>query len=295
LTAGDIHLVRVLAIPSTHTTASMAVLGLKAPNRNELRSDLERHLRRAADRLSSVARSRRRVTWEVLESVDVARELVRRAEEGRFDVIIMATRAPGTIARAFFGSVADRIVREASCPVVVVPPGAQYASGKRIKFQRALVPIDGSPPSVAVIDRLRQVLPADAAEYVLMQVVHSESLAGYTMPEATPPLFIGDAVAAASRVIHVQTEEAERQLNELASRLRQLGETASVVVSEAGDPAAAILEAVRGELVDLIAMSTRGAGGVERVLLGSVANRVARKSEVPVFLVTPPSPEKLQR
>ena len=295
LAAGDIHLVRVLTVPATQTSAGMAILGLTAPTRNEVRSDAERGLRRAAEGLSSVASSTRGVTWEALDGVDAATELVRRAEEGRLDVIVMATRAPGTIARAFFGSVADRIVREAPCPVVVVPPGARYASGERIKIQRALEPIDGSPASVAVIDRLRELLPARAVEHVLMQVVQVESTGGHMMPQVMPPLLTGGAAAAAPGVIHIKAEHTEQHLNELASRLRQLGESASVVVSESGDPAAAILEAVRGELVDLIAMSTRGAGGVERMLLGSVANRVARKSEVPVFLVTPRSSGKLQR
>jgi nucleotide-binding universal stress UspA family protein len=111
-------------------------------------------------------------------------------------------------------------------------------------------------------------------------------------PEPTPPALAGSPAPSAQQVLHVEAEQAEQFLNTVATRVRQLGENASVVVSESGDPSAAIQEAIRGELVDLIAMSTRGSGGVQRMLLGSVANRVVRKSEVPVLLVSPRASER---
>lgn len=47
-----------------------------------------------------------------------------------------------------------------------------------------------------------------------------------------------------------------------------------------------IVDAIRGDLVEFIAMSTRGEGGLRRLMLGSVAEHVVRHSEVPVLLVT---------
>jgi nucleotide-binding universal stress UspA family protein len=58
-------------------------------------------------------------------------------------------------------------------------------------------------------------------------------------------------------------------------------------VVEADEPAEAIAATVREALVELIAMSTRGAGGLRRFVLGSVAEGVVRASEVPVMLLTP--------
>jgi len=80
-------------------------------------------------------------------------------------------------------------------------------------------------------------------------------------------------------------EDAERQLESLAGRARRHVAAADVRVVESDKPASAIVGAVRRELADVIAMSTRGAGGLERLILGSVATGVARKSEVPVLLV----------
>ena len=57
-----------------------------------------------------------------------------------------------------------------------------------------------------------------------------------------------------------------------------------------GDTHGSIVEAIRQELVDFIAMTTRGAGGIVRTVLGRVATAVVRSSEVPVLLVTPDVP-----
>lgn len=267
LVRGAIHIVRVV---ETHPS-------------------IEQHLRELAETLSSAGR--RAVTWEVIQGADVAKELLHRAEQSA-DVIVMATRAPGTVARAFYGSVADEIVRKASRPVVVVPPGARYGQGNRIEIRRVLVPLDGSQAARTAIERLRELVTTATLEYVFVQAVHRENTGGYMMPEPVAPQTAGDVASDGSNgspVLHVQAELAERHLQGVAEELRRHGDTATIRVVEYGDPASAIVEAIRAELVDLIAMSTHGAGGVRRVLQGSVANRVARESEVPVFLVTPPS------
>lgn len=85
-------------------------------------------------------------------------------------------------------------------------------------------------------------------------------------------------------------EEAALRLRAVADRLRARGAKHVEAYSvEAADPATAINFKVRELLVDFIGMSTRGSGGIKRFVLGSVAERVVRESEVPVFLVTPPA------
>jgi nucleotide-binding universal stress UspA family protein len=86
---------------------------------------------------------------------------------------------------------------------------------------------------------------------------------------------------------HRDAVQSEQQLTEVADRVRGSGAAAEVRVLEATDPAAVIIDAVRQELVDFIAMTTRGASGLERLVLGSVATAVVRKSEVCVCLVAP--------
>ena len=82
--------------------------------------------------------------------------------------------------------------------------------------------------------------------------------------------------------------EAEERIHVAADQVRARGaKAAEVVVLEANDPVAAITGAVPEALVELIAMSTRGAGGLRRLVLGSVAEDGVQLSEVPVMLLTP--------
>jgi len=60
-----------------------------------------------------------------------------------------------------------------------------------------------------------------------------------------------------------------------------------VVVS--GSPAQAILDQARPEAIDCVAIATRGASGVKRMVLGSVTDKVVRGADVPVLALHPPS------
>jgi nucleotide-binding universal stress UspA family protein len=183
-------------------------------------------------------------------------------------------------------------MRESPRPVALVPPGTDDISGKRIQLRRVLVPLDGSAFALSAVDQLLELRAGSKLEYVLVEVVTSgfvdvapPGLAGLAAEPATPQAYSGLPDIARARAV------AEGRLNRVADRLRAQGATAvRVRVVEAADPAAAINRAVREELVDFVAMSTRGASGLKRFVLGSVAERVVRESEVPVLLVTPGQP-----
>ena len=221
----------------------------------------ERSLRDAAERMR--ADVQRPITWEVIEAADVAAALLGRIAQSSPALVVMATRAPGAVGRAIHGSVADVIVRESSRPVILVPPGAEFLRGKRVYLRRVLVPLDESPPALEVLTVLLGFPRATELELVLLEVVSPH-------PD------------------HVYAEAATAGLEALAARLSAQGVPAEVRVLESHAPVEVIVDAVRQDLVEMIAMSTRGAGGLERTVLGSVATGVVRKSEVPVILLASP-------
>jgi len=102
------------------------------------------------------------------------------------------------------------------------------------------------------------------------------------MPSDLP----GDEISEGGEWAHVGAAVAERRLGAVAERLRGRGSKTEVRVIESADVGAVIVDAIRKELVELIAMSTRGASGLQRLIIGSVAEHVVRHSEVPVLLVT---------
>ena len=201
----------------------------------------------------------RGVTWAVLQGRDVGRELLGHVEESEPLLVVMSTSAAGAAGRALRGSVSDHVMRESSRPVVLVPPGADDMKGKRVHVQRVLVPTDESQLAARALDFVLGLPNADRLELVLVRVVHP-----------------GADLAAAERVLHG-----------LVERAHEAGAPqVEIEILEADDPARAICEAVRETLADAIAMSTRGAGGLRRMVMGSVAEGVVAKSEVPVLLLT---------
>lgn len=204
----------------------------------------------------------RGLTCEVLDDDDTPDALLARADSLNATAIVMATRAPQAIDRAIHGSVADHVVRTGTRPVVLVPPRADFMGGRDVHLRRALIPVDGSSAALSVLDHLLAFPNARELDLLLLQVV--------------PP-----------SPNHDTARQAEQTLTTLVERIRARGITADARVVEAHSAPTVIVEAVRQDLVDVIAMTTRGAGGVARAMMGSVATAVVRASEVPVLLVTP--------
>jgi nucleotide-binding universal stress UspA family protein len=286
LAGGDLRLIRVLDTPVDSLSPRARTLGV-TDAALELRGDMERSVRGIADRL--IADTGRPVTAEVAEGFDVAGVLVTRAAEPGTDLVVMATRAAGTLGRALRGSVADRVMRESPRPVVLIPPGTDDTRGKQVQLERVLVPLDGSAFALAAVDQLLELRGGRELEYVLLEVVTSgfvgvapPGLSGLADEPAMPAAYSGLPDIAQARAA------AEERLNGVANRLRAQGaKSVRGRVVEAADPAAAINRMVREELVDFVAMSTRGSSGLKRFVLGSVAEKVVRESAVPVLLVTP--------
>jgi nucleotide-binding universal stress UspA family protein len=193
-------------------------------------------------------------------AIDVPLALIQHAAERDALAIVLATRAPTALSRVFLGSVADRVVRESVRPVIVVPPGAAHLGDNHMTIKRVLVPLDGSSLALRSLEYLIQLPQAVTLEYILVEVVPSADLRG----------------------------AAEDRLRTTATWLRSRGpQSVEEVVLESNDPGRAIVDAVREVLPEIIAMSSRGNGGLGRLMLGSVAEAVVHGSELPVLVLTP--------
>jgi nucleotide-binding universal stress UspA family protein len=113
------------------------------------------------------------------------------------------------------------------------------------------------------------------ARYTLLQVIESSSV------QDKQPM-VGDGVDPFQKVRGV----AQSYLDAVGKRLsdNQLHVNVAVVV---GQPAPAILEYAHANAVDLIAMETHGRGGLMRLMLGSVADKVARGATSTILLQRP--------
>lgn len=251
-----VHLVRVVKPITERIRNQVELLGLDARNAPQRREAEEELVSIARD---LTMRSPRAVSWEVLEGADVAVTLDNVAQEHEVRAVVMGTRGASSTGLAILGSVADRVMRECPKPVVLVPPGAFDIVGKQIEIRRLLVPLDGSLLAARSIDFLLEIPRSVDLEFVLVEVVQEE---------ADAPV-------------------AQRRLQSAADRLNGRSAEAVPRIVLANDRVRAIVDAVREFSVDMIAMSTRGEGGLRRLVLGSVAEGVIRAAEVPVLLLTP--------
>jgi len=140
-------------------------------------------------------------------------------------------------------------------------------------FRKILVPLDGSPLAESVIDYVERMADPARTTVTLLQVV----------APVKPGSLLRLDESAALRTIADQRAKAEEYLERIRARLARRRIAARTVV-RAGDPAAIIVDRARAEGVDLIALTTHGRTGLRRLLMGSVAEAVLRKSSVPVVL-----------
>ncbi|HET8623487.1 MAG TPA: universal stress protein [Gemmatimonadales bacterium] len=187
----------------------------------------------------------------------------------------MTTHGRGVFSRMWLGSVADRLLRTVAVPILLLRP---HDSPPATGYRRILVAI-GERAELEVLEPALTVgALAGTTSYVLAHVVEPP-------PPVIPPVPVHQPNLG-PEWIEARHRAAVAFLEPLAPHLcaRGVATETHVVV---GRPAAAeLLDLARTTGADLIALGTHGRRGLERLVLGSVADKVVRGSDVPV-LVTP--------
>lgn len=140
---------------------------------------------------------------------------------------------------------------------------------------KILIPLDGSPFAERVLAYIRGLAKPRTVELLLVHVTQASQYYSVLVPDAMHSVDI----------THWQ-KEAEKYLQRKSDELRGEGYEVSYLMTE-GDIASVICELADTQSADLIAMTTHGRSGIEKWVLGSVADRVVRAASQPVFLVRP--------
>ncbi len=202
-----------------------------------------------------------------LRTGDPASEILRDAAEWGATLVAMSTHGRTGLTRVVRGSVTEAVLRRSPVPVLTLNPALAAASGPGAEgpFRRILLPLDASAASSSIVPQVSRLAAVCGAEVVLLHVL--EDLGGFPSGEE-----VDQAVGRAITRLRDDRERLERA--GVRTRLRAL----------LGRPEEAILEAVRDDEADLLAMTTHGRTGVSRLVYGSVAEAVLRRAVVPVLL-----------
>ncbi len=186
------------------------------------------------------------------------------------DLVVMGTHGHRGVRRLVLGSVAEEVVRKAPCPVVTVGRGA--TAPEAMEGGSLLVPVDFSAHRFRVMAHAQAIALVYGMDLTLLHVVEVAHLPDAYGVYGSPP----DPGVLADR--------AETVLNAEAESLRTEGVDVSLDV-RGGHPAAEILDAAAEGGTAFITLATHGRTGLERMLMGSVAENVLRQAPCPVFAV----------
>jgi nucleotide-binding universal stress UspA family protein len=196
------------------------------------------------------------------------------------DLVAMTTHGRGGLRGAWLGSVADHLIRSLKIPVIVAR--AREGMSTRPdppKIAEILVPLDGSPLAEAALAPASAIAGLFGAELLLVQVVWPLS-AGSLLQVPLPSGYD-------TEVLGVERKETQRYLDGLANDLRHRGVGVRATVVVGHNVAEALLELAHPQRIDLVAIATHGRGGIQRLILGSVADKMIRGAGPPVLVVRP--------
>jgi nucleotide-binding universal stress UspA family protein len=231
-----------------------------------------------ADRLSDAGVTK--VTAEVL-SGDPSEAIEEYRSAQGADLTVMSTHGRGALARAWLGSVADRFARSTRAPVLLVRPSedgpATGPSNEPATISRILVTLDGSELSESALAPAEALATIFGAEMVLTNLVE--------YPDGPESIYLPDAIHGIEVKLEERRRGAEAELESLVGDLAEEGITTKAVSRVVTRVAEGILEVARDEEADLIVMASHGHGGVRRLILGSVTDKVLRGSGKALLVV----------
>jgi nucleotide-binding universal stress UspA family protein len=256
-----LHVFNPLVIPA----ADFAAVGATLPSvltEHEIesaRQDVEKLFSPPPDRPIEV----------VVESGNIAQRILEREKAINADLIVIGTHGHGGFQHLVLGSVAEKVLRKATCPVLTVPPRSRTTS--RLPFQRILCPVDFSESSLASVEYAQSLAAAANADLIVLHVVDWIDEPLTTRPIAMPEY--------RRELEHQAGARLDALVAGLSAGRRRTGHLGH------GKPYREILGVANEEGCDLIVIGVHGRNPFDLMLFGSTTNQVIRRAACPVLTV----------
>jgi nucleotide-binding universal stress UspA family protein len=210
----------------------------------------------------------------VVADPPVVAAIVERARKWRAQVIVLGSRGRGSLQSALMGSVSRDVMHAADCSVLVV-------KGTVRAPRRLLIGLDGSRGSRRAAGFVSNLPPPTGGRVTLLAVVEpTSSTSVRRMPGSVRSVLTAELAALDGE----RMATARREASIAARRLMRAGWAVETVVRR-GIPLPELLKTASSKRADLIVVGARGAGGLKRLLLGSVAEGTFAHTPVPVLIV----------
>jgi nucleotide-binding universal stress UspA family protein len=205
------------------------------------------------------------------ESPDVHREILAQAEALKSDLIVIGSHGRSGFERLLVGSITEKVLRKATCPVMVVPCRLDEAP-RAVHFDRILCPVDFSDSSIAALTYAMSLAEEADARLTALHVLEIPP-GVYEAAGIDPTEFQGASQAASLTRLHELIPDSVRTFC-----------TVETVVSE-GRASHEILRLAAEGNVNLIVMGVRGRGALDLTVFGSNTHHVIRTATCPVLTI----------
>jgi nucleotide-binding universal stress UspA family protein len=270
---------KLASLPTAETRGQGDEHGAHQQMQHALRQEAQQILALEAERFTAMG-------WTphiLVREGHAAHEIVLAAEGLGTDVIAMGSRGMGGVRRFLLGSVSQQVMTYAPCSVLVArqphdPEGspadeATVPPGESDKSLRILLAYDGSPMAKAAVETLAS-LSFHEHTHILITTVMT-LMTTYRM----------DILQTMTLSWQTAKQAAQEGLEQAAQRLRQATPNVTVQLCESDDTSQALLDAAQVFSAHLMVVGHQGKSGVERFLLGSVANRVMHHAPCSVWVM----------
>ena len=251
-----------------------AVRELGATAADSIVDDTARLKRLMARSVSREAGSDLNVEFDFQEG-DIVKEIQSAVARLGIDLIVIGTHGVSGFAHLMLGSIAEKVLRQAACPVMTVPPRDVDVS--RLPFERILCATDFSDCSLRAVEYAMAMAEQAGARVVLAHVVE------WPWVEPPPPAFETlpeeQAVALAAFRAHEELRSTER----LKALLPAGFEDHCAIRVVHGKPYEQILRVAFEEQTDAIVLGVHGRRAVDLALFGSTTNQLVRRAACPVL------------
>ena len=228
----------------------------------------------AADMLADAVSESDRVGARVVGSRSPAQGLDELAQSVHADALILGSSHRGAIGRVLAGSVAERLLHGAPCPVAVAPVGFAERSDRRLRIVGCA--FDGSPESRIALGHA-EFLARRAGAALRLLAVHESDL-----------IFAVDVIPAGYDPDQISRDARARLERELEEAAASIGPGLEVQHYLLEGSALDALRSAAENGVDLLVIGSRQYGPVRRVLLGSISSGLVRSSPTSILVVPRP-------
>ncbi len=209
-----------------------------------------------------------------LEEGDAVEEILKLATKLPAHIVVLGTHGRRGFERVVLGSVAEKVLRKAPCPVMTVSHVSDGTTApEKVLFKRILCPVDFSAPSVRALEYALSLAQETDAQLILLHVVES-------VFEETGDMA---AFAVSDYREYLERNARDRLRQAVPDEAREWCRPEEIVAS--GRSYRQILKTAEERSADVIVMGVTGRSAVDLMLFGSTTHHVVREARVPVFTI----------